>query len=582
MRPLVPFTSLLLLTLSANAQSDARYEAEEAELFGNATVATDRSGFSGSGYVSNVATAGDSLRFAVTSDAGFYQVRVATAWTGRFAPSFDVWVDGVEVTTLDDAAIDFEEALVVELPLDAGAHTITVQVAADVDYLRFGVAPSPATPLPRLSDPAASDATKALFAFLLDEYGRHVLSGQNDVYSGSPRTSEIDYVASTTGKEPAIGSFDLIEYSPTRVECGTGRSDWPAEWIEWATTGDQPEAIANLMWHWNAPTDLYDTDCNGPDEQGTDRNWYSGFYTEASSFNFAEALAQGPGGEDYDLLLRDIDAIADQLQTFEDADVPVLWRPLHEAAGGFFWWGAQTGADYVELWQLMYDRLVEFHGLHNLIWVWTWEPAQGVGGPLDWYPGDDYVDVVSRDFYSSDPEDLIRDEWDRIEGQFEGNKLVALSESGTLPDMEASTDRGIWWSWFSIWTGEFIRDMDADRLTQIYTSDVVLTRDELPDWRSYALSTAEADGPETPDSRLTLAPNPSAGPVTLRLDLDAAADVVVETFDALGRRVGRQSLGRRPAGPLAVRLAAPATLGTYLVRVTAGDRVVRGRFVVAR
>ena len=52
------------------------------------------------------------------------------------------------------------------------------------------------------------------------------------------------------------------------------------------------------------------------------------------------ALAD-PAGEDYALLLRDIDAIAVELQKFEDAGVPVIWRPLHEAQGGWFWWGAQ-------------------------------------------------------------------------------------------------------------------------------------------------------------------------------------------------------------------------------------------------
>ncbi len=39
-------------------------------------------------------------------------------------------------------------------------------------------------------------------------------------------------------------------------------------------------------------------------------------------------------------MVRDIDAIASLLKRLQDHGVTVLWRPLHEAAGGWFWWGA--------------------------------------------------------------------------------------------------------------------------------------------------------------------------------------------------------------------------------------------------
>jgi len=58
--------------------------------------------------------------------------------------------------------------------------------------------------------------------------------------------------------------------------------------------------------------------------------WYRGFYTEATTFDVADAMAT-PASANYELLVRDIDAIAVQLQRLEDAGVPVLWRPLHEA-----------------------------------------------------------------------------------------------------------------------------------------------------------------------------------------------------------------------------------------------------------
>ena len=560
---------LLLVAFAGTVHAQTVIEAEGGELVGAATVATARSGYSGTGYVTGLGAEGDSLRLAVEGTGAFVQLRLAIVGGGRFA-SYEVRLDGdVVADASTTAGASFREVVVDERRLSAGPHVVTVHGSVDVDYLVVEpvVYEGPAAPPPVLSDADATDSARALFAFLLDIYGEHVLAGQQDGYqNGAPSTREIDYVESVTGKVPAVGAFDLINYSPTRRANGTNPVGWAEHWIDWA--GD--DGIVTLMWHWNAPTDLLNT---------SEQPWWRGFYTEATTFDVEAALAEGPGGERYDLLLRDIDAIAVELQKFEDADLPVLWRPLHEAYGGWFWWGAKGPTPYVELWRLMYDRLVDHHGLHNLIWVHTHRPSDA--DQAAWYPGDDYVDVVGVDKYVDDPDDVFQADWAMLQDQFGGNKLVALTESGTLPDLTRSADFGVTWGWFAIWEGGFIRDLDPNRLTEVYTSEVVLTRDELPAWRSYTLATSEAVGPEAGTDRLTVAPNPSVGPVTLHLDLGAPADVLVETFTVTGRLVGHRALGPQPAGPLAIPLGPPMA-GTYLVRVTAGNRVVRGQFIVAR
>ena len=91
---------------------------------------------------------------------------------------------------------------------------------------------------------------------------------------------------------------------------------------------------------------------------------------------------------------------------------------------------------------------------------------------------------------------------------------------------------------------------------------------------------AAPDRPAPPAFEVSAGPNPTAGPVALRLDLPAPADVAVEAFDVLGRRVWRTTapLG---AGRQTVALDAGAWApGLYVVRVTAGGaartvRVVR-------
>ena len=74
---------------------------------------------------------------------------------------------------------------------------------------------------------------------------------------------------------------------------------------------------------------------------------------------------------EYNATLRDLDAIAVQLKKLEASKVPILWRPLHEAGGKWFWWGAKSNSAAISLYSLMYDRYTNYHKINNLIWVWS-------------------------------------------------------------------------------------------------------------------------------------------------------------------------------------------------------------------
>ncbi|MBN1766739.1 MAG: hypothetical protein JW860_15910, partial [Sedimentisphaerales bacterium] len=129
-------------------------------------------------------------------------------------------------------------------------------------------------------------------------------------------------------------------------------------------------------------------------------------------------------------------------------------------------------------WQLMYDRYVNYHGLHNLIWVYT------VGDP-EWYPGNDYVDIVSMDIYPSDPDTSMVGYWQDTQSRHEGVKLVALSECGIMPNPDRIREDDVWWSWFSVWSGEFIHEVDQTFLNTVYHDEDIITLDELIDWKNY-------------------------------------------------------------------------------------------------
>jgi mannan endo-1,4-beta-mannosidase len=359
------------------------------------------------------------------------------------------------------------------LRLSKGAHRISVaslrgEWSLDKAYLeplteKLLAAVSPG---PGLVAPGASAEARAVYAYLLGMEGKGILSGQQ-IYAQTP---EIDAIFGVTGKYPAILGVDFIDASPSRVERGT-RSFAASEAIKYWKKG----GIVAACWHWNAPAGLVDKE--------PDRRWHSGFYAKATTFDFAAALDH-PEGADYALILRDIDAIAAELKKLQAAGVSVLWRPLHEAAGGWFWWGARGPEPYLKLYKLLFERLTFTHGLHNLIWVWN-------GQDPEWYPGDDYADIVSIDIYPPKHEHETQlDKFAETQACSFKAKLVALSENGSLPNILKIAEHKIPWSWYCTWNGEFAVDgrtkrysgeySDASLLKNYYDDPWLVTRDELP------------------------------------------------------------------------------------------------------
>ncbi len=93
-----------------------------------------------------------------------------------------------------------------------------------------------------------------------------------------------------------------------------------------------------------------------------------------------------------------LDKIAQGLQQLENAGVPVLFRPLHEMNGNWFWWGDRDPATFRQVWQQMYTYLTVTKQLDNLLWVFS--PDAGRGNRTAFYPGAAYVDIVGADAYS--------------------------------------------------------------------------------------------------------------------------------------------------------------------------------------
>lgn len=196
--------------------------------------------------------------------------------------------------------------------------------------------------------------------------------------------------------------------------------------------------------------------------------------------------------------MKDIDNIAQQLKILQDAGVTVIWRPLHEASGGWFWWGNSGSESYKELWNIVYDKLTNEHGLNNLIWLWNGQ-CNGTDSQTDWYPGDDTVDIIGEDIYA-DTHDYSSqvEKFAKAMNYTKADKIITLSETGVIPNPELLEKDGAMWSWFAPWYREFTVDMNldsrpysgtytsVDMLRQVYNSDIVITLDELPTFNKKA------------------------------------------------------------------------------------------------
>ena len=119
--------------------------------------------------------------------------------------------------------------------------------------------------------------------------------------------------------------------------------------------------------------------------------------------------------------------------------MPVLFRPLHEASGGWFWWGSDGAEAYKKLWKAVYEKLTNEYRLDNLIWVYNGQAAE-------WYPGDEYVDIIGEDIYPGTRQYSPQSSKFIEAAEYSNSrKIVALSENGCLFDLDKEFEAGSAW-----------------------------------------------------------------------------------------------------------------------------------------
>jgi len=294
----------------------------------------------------------------------------------------------------------------------------------------------------QLVNPAATHETVVLKHLLDSLYGKKIISGQCD-------DSHLQYIQEVTGgKSPAIMGYDFNGICPSQ----SGNND-AAKAINWVKNMG---GIAQFQWHWISPN--------------ADGDWKS------ANFNLGAALAD-TAGVSYHNMIRDIDLVSAEIKKMQDAGVPILWRPLHEAEGKWFWWGYSGGDACKKLYRLMYERMVNHHHLNNLIWVWN---SYGTDKE-NWYPGDDVVDIIAWDYPNYSGTNTSWSQYQKLFGS--KGKLFGIGEDGKLTDPEILTSQP--WLYFLTWA-YMVKDPTQkdgknpkDWLNQVYNDSRVITLDDL-------------------------------------------------------------------------------------------------------
>jgi hypothetical protein len=448
-------------------------EAELAELHGP-SIGSSVVGFSGSGYAAGFTDASHYIEYPVQVTAGGRYALEVRYTTNGSAKTVVLEVNGSsQKIQLQYSDTEWVSRNADTISLLEGQNAIRIKpdwTHFNIDYIKLTPAldsPPLATPPTILSTPEPSVQAQRLFNWLVSKYGNATLSGQQNDYLSSPPArpifAETQAIANISGELPVVLGGDYMEFSNSRLQPGMGTK--PANYTEEFIDSAQAGHIITMMWHWGAPMD----NLNGSGDQA----WYKNFFSNATNYDLAYALAN-PQSLEYTLLLEDMDSVAVQLQKFQEAGIPVLWRPLHEAQGKWFWWGAHGAENFKQLWRIMHDRYVDFHGLDNLIWVFT------DGGSDAWYPGDDVVDIIGLDIYTANKYDPLVQHWEAAKARFNGNKMLALTEFGGIANVQSMQAYGVWWLYVASWTGPYASGgYSESEVVQLYTTPALTNTSDV-------------------------------------------------------------------------------------------------------
>ncbi|MFF7852722.1 glycosyl hydrolase [Streptomyces sp. NPDC007904] len=282
--------------------------------------------------------------------------------------------------------------------------------------------------------------------------GNHIVSGQHNKEPASSPGQYTQQVKDVTGQYPGLWGGDLMFAAGDVANRQRVVDQAKTEWAN--------GSLVTLTWHVCPPTGGSTCAFEGGVKSNLSNAQFSQILTEGSALNTAWK--------------RRLDEAVPYLQQLKNAGVPVLFRPLHEMNESWNWWGNRPGANgSARLFQITRDHL-SGKGLDNLIWVWNVQDNPA-GGWNSYYPGDQYVDVVSLDvWYKSHPSSADYQQMRSIAGA----KPMAIAEMGKVPTA-ALLNSQTQWAWFMMWSEHLRGNNTNAEIQAAYFHPRVLNQGEV-------------------------------------------------------------------------------------------------------
>tara|TARA_R110000868_G_scaffold178979_1_gene418903 strand:- start:7646 stop:8794 length:1149 start_codon:yes stop_codon:yes gene_type:complete len=149
-----------------------------------------------------------------------------------------------------------------------------------------------------------------------------------------------------------------------------------------------------------------------------------------------DIIGNGVFVEKYDLWIEKVARFFKTLK-YKGKLIPILFRPFHEMNGDWFWWGNPncTSIEYIQLWRNTVYSLRDVYELDNLLYVYAPNKLRPDDDYMEYYPGDNFVDVFGIDIYDfKNSEDymlsVVNDLKIVKEIAATKNKLYAFTETG--------------------------------------------------------------------------------------------------------------------------------------------------------
>lgn len=285
------------------------------------------------------------------------------------------------------------------------------------------------------ADPEATPQAKALFERLLKLQKKGIMYGhQDDLMTGKTWWNEKGRsdTKEAVGDYPGVAGFELGELElGHKLSLDSIAFADISERIRWF---HEQGGIITISWHVVNPVSSQWPGIKEPNGAGS--AWDVSMLS-ADGINAVRNVL--PGGEDHAMFNSWLKRLSTFFHTLTDKDgnlIPFIFRPYHEHSGSFFWWGRGrcTDEEYAALWRYTVDFLRK-EGHHNILYAYNTDKVYSEEEYLRGYPGDEYIDMLSIDWYGRGKE--FNRNVDKALGfttklAQQKKKLHALSECGPL------------------------------------------------------------------------------------------------------------------------------------------------------